>query len=188
VAALIAALGLERPVVGGYSDGGQVTLELGVRHPDAAGALIVGAAYPEFAAPGLREKHRAFLGADDAGAPDLAQLDVHLGDFAQLMKSWHPGGDERWPVLVQQTAPMWLDYAGLTPDDVRRIVVPVLVFVGDRDELFPLDLMASLYRTLPDAEFAVCPQADHFGPVTAGRAGLFAEAIRDFADRHGYTS
>lgn len=33
VAALIAALGLIRPVVGGWSDGGQATLELGARHP-----------------------------------------------------------------------------------------------------------------------------------------------------------
>src|SRR5215213_723632 len=48
VAALMAALELTRPVVGGYSDGGQVALELAARHPDAASALIVGAAYPEF--------------------------------------------------------------------------------------------------------------------------------------------
>jgi pimeloyl-ACP methyl ester carboxylesterase len=40
VAALIAALGLVLPVVGGYSDGGQVVLELGARHPDAAGAVF----------------------------------------------------------------------------------------------------------------------------------------------------
>ena len=65
IAALIAALGLRRPVVGGWSDGGQVTLELGARHPGAAGALIVGAAYPDFDAGGLREAHRALLGADD---------------------------------------------------------------------------------------------------------------------------
>ena len=57
VAALIAALGLQRPVVGGWSDGGQVTLELGARHPGAAGGLIVGAAYPDFEAGGLREAH-----------------------------------------------------------------------------------------------------------------------------------
>ena len=36
IAALIAALELDRPVVGGYSDGGQVALELAVRHPEAA--------------------------------------------------------------------------------------------------------------------------------------------------------
>jgi pimeloyl-ACP methyl ester carboxylesterase len=55
--------GLERPVVGGWSDGGQVTLELGARHPGIASALIVGAAYPDFDAGGLREAHRALLGA-----------------------------------------------------------------------------------------------------------------------------
>ena len=69
IAALIAALGLQRPAVGGWSDGGQVTLELGARHPGVAGALIVGAAYPDFHAGGLREAHRALLGADEAGSP-----------------------------------------------------------------------------------------------------------------------
>src|SRR5215510_7545239 len=59
IAALIKALGLHRPVVGGWSDGGQVTLELGARYPGAAAALIAGAAYPDFKAGGLREAHRA---------------------------------------------------------------------------------------------------------------------------------
>ena len=121
VAALIAALGLVRPVVGGYSDGGQVALELGARHPDAAGALIVGAAYPEFAATGIRAVNKAFLGADDTGIPNLAQLDINLGDFADLMKARHPGGDEQWRTLVGQSASMWLDYrrahAGRCPRD-----------------------------------------------------------------------
>jgi pimeloyl-ACP methyl ester carboxylesterase len=186
VAALIAALGLVRPVVGGFSDGGQVTLELGARHPDAAGALIVGAAYPDFATSGIRQLNKAFLGADDAGTPDLAQVDAHLGDFAELAKSWHPGGHKRWRALVQQTAPMWLNYEGLTADDVRRIEAPALVFTGDRDDEWgSLDLMVSLYRTLPNGELGVCPHADHFAPVTPARAGMFAAMIRDFAERHG---
>jgi pimeloyl-ACP methyl ester carboxylesterase len=58
VAVLIGELGLDRPVVGGYSDGGQVALELGVRHPGVAGALIVGGAYPDWAGSGLREVWR----------------------------------------------------------------------------------------------------------------------------------
>ncbi|MDX6645514.1 MAG: hypothetical protein QOK40_1241 [Miltoncostaeaceae bacterium] len=185
VAALIAALGLLRPVVGGYSDGGQVALELGARHPEAACALIVGAAYPDFATTGIRESNRAFLGADDAGTPDLAQLDAHLGDFAEHLKSWHPGGAEQWRALVRQSARMWLDYPGLTPDAVRAIDAPVLVFTGDRDDWFPLDLMVALYRALPNAELAVCPMADHFAPVGPERGGLFARAIADFASRHG---
>jgi pimeloyl-ACP methyl ester carboxylesterase len=184
VAAFIAALGLVRPVVGGYSDGGQVALELGARHPGAAGALIVGAAYPDFGGTGLRDVWRGFLGADDAGVPDPVQLEAHLGAFAGTVKGWHPGGEPQWRALVRQTAPMWLDYAGLTPDEVRRIDAPALVLAGDRDELIPLDLTVALYRALPNAELAICPQADHGAVLTPARAAVFAEMVIDFVGRH----
>jgi pimeloyl-ACP methyl ester carboxylesterase len=183
VAALIATLGLADAVVGGWSDGGQVTMELGVRNPGAAGALIIGAAYPDFAASGLQDAHRALLGADDDGVPDLERLDAELGDSAELIKAAHPGGTEQWKELVRQTAPMWLDYEGLEADEIRRIRLPALVLVGDRDELVSLELALSLYRALPDAELGICPGTDHVGP-TLGRAAVFASLIRDYAMRH----
>jgi pimeloyl-ACP methyl ester carboxylesterase len=183
VAALIGALGLVRPVVGGWSDGGQVVLELGARHPKATGALIVGAAYPDFAASGLREAHRALLGADEDGVPDLGRLDAQLGDAAELIKSAHPGGTPHWTELVRQTAPMWLDYAGLRPEEVRLIQVPTLVLGGDRDEFVSLDLALSLYLALPNAELAICPDTEHAGP-TPERAAVFASLIHDFVLRH----
>lgn len=184
VAALIAALGLTRPVVGGWSDGGQVALELGARHPGVAGALIVGAAYPDFVGAGLRDAHRALLGADASGVADLEQLDAQLGDHADLIRSQHPGGPQQWRTLIQQTASMWLDYAGLKPDELRAIETPTLVLAGDRDELIPLALSVSLYRALSHGELAICPQADHLGPMTPERAIVFAGLIRDFARRH----
>jgi pimeloyl-ACP methyl ester carboxylesterase len=183
IAALIATLGLHRPLVGGWSDGGQVTLELGARHPGAAGALIVGAAYPDFQAGGLREAHRALLGADARGVPDLAHLDAELGEFAEEIKALHPGGTEQWRSLVRETASMWLDYEGLGADELQAIRVPVLVLGGDRDELIPLDLSLSLYRALPNAELAICPSLSHDGP-TPQRASVFASLIRDYARRY----
>jgi pimeloyl-ACP methyl ester carboxylesterase len=186
IAALIAALGLQRPVVGGWSDGGQVALEFGARHPGAAGALIVGAAYPDFEACGLREAHRALLGADETGVPDPAHLDAQLGEFAEEIKALHPGGAEQWRRLVRETAPMWLDYEGLRPDELQAIQTPVLVLAGDHDELIPLDLAVSLYRALPDAELAICPLLSHDGP-TPERASVLVSLIRDFAGRHALT-
>jgi pimeloyl-ACP methyl ester carboxylesterase len=183
VAALIATMGLARPVVGGYSDGGQVALELGARHPNAAAALIVAAAYPDFANSGLRDVMRALLGADEQGNPDFAQTDARLGRFADVVKSWHPGGEQQWRALVTQSAPMWIDYAGLSTDEVRSIDVPVLVFTGDRDQYIGLDLSVALYRALPNAELAVVPGTDHIGVVTAARAELFARMCRDFVAR-----
>src|SRR3954447_11564724 len=185
VAALITALELDRPVVGGYSDGGQVALEIGARHPEAAGGLIIGAAHSDFVITGLREFLRAYLGADDAGTPDVAAVEACLGELADPVKSLHPGGAEQWHALMQQSARMWLDYEDLTPDDLHGIKAPALVFVGDRDEAFSLDLTVSLYRALPNAELAVCPHADHRGPITRERIAIFAGMIRDFASRHG---
>jgi pimeloyl-ACP methyl ester carboxylesterase len=186
IAALIAALGLQRPVVGGWSDGGQVTLELGARHPGVARGLISGAAYPDFEAGGLREAHRALLGADATGVPDPGHLDAELGEFAEEIKALHPGGAEQWRRLVSQTAPMWLDYQGLGPGELQAIQTPVLVLAGDQDELIPLELALSLYRALPDAELAVCPHLSHDGP-TPERAPVIASVIRDFARRRAQT-
>jgi pimeloyl-ACP methyl ester carboxylesterase len=184
LAALIAALGLERPVVGGWSDGGQVVLELAVRHPEVAGALIVGGAYPDFVVTGLRETHRALLGADPSGKPDLARLDAELGDEAQEIHDLHRGGEHHWAELIRQTASMWLDYPGLPAHQLAAITRPTLVLAGDRDEIIPLDLGIALYRALPDAELAVGPRADHAAPLTAGRAPVFAALISDFTQRH----
>jgi pimeloyl-ACP methyl ester carboxylesterase len=183
VAGLISALALTDPVVGGWSDGGQVTLEFGARHPSAARALVIGAAYPDFATSGLRDVHRALLGADDAGIPDLQRLDAQLGDSAESIKAAHPGGTERWKELVRQTAAMWLDYEGLEPDEIGRIQLPTLVLVGDRDELISLELALSLFRTLPQAELGICPGTDHVGP-TPGSAAVFASLIGHFALQH----
>jgi pimeloyl-ACP methyl ester carboxylesterase len=97
------------------------------------------------------------------------------------MASW---GEPRWRALVQQTAPMWLDYAGLTPDEVRRIDAPALVLAGDRDGYFPPELMVALYRALPNAELAICPQAGHGAVMTPARAGVFAQMVIDFVGRH----
>ncbi len=182
VAALIAALELRRPVVGGWSDGGQVALELGVRHPGIAGALIAGAAYPDFD-HGVREASRSLLSANEAGVPDLEALDVLFGAYAEEMKSLHRGGEEGWHELVRQTAPMWLDYEGLRPDQLEAVDEPVLVLAADRDELIQVELGVSLFRSLPNAELAVCPALGHEG-ITPDRAEIFAAIVRDFARRH----
>jgi pimeloyl-ACP methyl ester carboxylesterase len=78
---------------------------------------------------------------------------------------------------------MWIDYAGLTPNELRGIKPPLLLVVGDRDEAVRLEHVVSLYRTLPTAELAVIPHADHGGPISPQRARLMADVIRDFAAR-----
>jgi pimeloyl-ACP methyl ester carboxylesterase len=126
--------------------------------------------------------HRALLGADQRGVPDLAHLDAELGEWEEEVKAQHPGGAEQWRALVSQTAGMWLGYEGLGGDRLEAIETPVLVLAGDRDEFVSLDLSVALYRALPDAELAVCPSLSHDGP-SPERAGILASLIADFARR-----
>src|SRR3954453_1864324 len=59
-------------------------VQIGARHPEATGGLIIGAAYPDFVTTGLREFLRAYLGADDAGTPDVAAVEARLGARAGI--------------------------------------------------------------------------------------------------------
>ena len=61
VAALVGALDLQRPLMLGYSDGGQIALELGMRYSGLARALVLGGTQFRFSVAYL-EDARALLG------------------------------------------------------------------------------------------------------------------------------
>ena len=51
--------------------------------------------------------------------PDLDHLTAELGDEAEGIRSLHQGGEDHWPTLVEQTVSRcWLDYPGLSPNQV----------------------------------------------------------------------
>ncbi len=66
----------------------------------------------------------------------------------------------------------------LTPRDLRRIELPAMVTVGDRDPFTPVDHAWGISRLLPDGRLFVVPRCGHVVPVR--RAGLFNEALAGF--------
>jgi pimeloyl-ACP methyl ester carboxylesterase len=150
-----------------------------------ARSLLIGAAYPDFRTTGIDETNRHLLAIDETGAPDIARIEAQLGGFADVLKAWHSGGEAHWRALLNQTAQMYLGYEGLTAEEVGRIDTPALVVTGDRDDFLPLDLSIKLYRTLPHAELAVCPGAEHAAPMVPDHAATVAALTLDFARRHG---
>jgi pimeloyl-ACP methyl ester carboxylesterase len=182
-AALIEVLGLDRPFVGGWSDGGEVALQVGLRHPGRARALIAGGTSLELGSEATRAELRAVFHVNDDGVVDL---DAVAGAFEQtllpMLRHAHPGGEQHWQTIVQQSLTMWLTYVGLTRDEVERITEPVLVVVGDRDEHVPVEEAVRLYRWLPEAELAILPGASHLRPIM--EPASFACSVTDFLQRH----
>lgn len=182
VAAFVRALGLRKPLIYGYSDGGQVVLEIGMRYPGLPRAIVVGGTHLELT-EGSRKWVRSILG--DAGSPDVdfEQFERENPDFATMLKEDH--GPEGWKALLKQIKPMWNASLNYSPDDFARVVAPTLVLVGDRDGFVPVEDAVAMYRLLPVAELTVIPASDHTDLIFSPEKVALAQShILDFLLRH----
>jgi pimeloyl-ACP methyl ester carboxylesterase len=175
MAALVQALALDKPLICGYSDGGQVALEIGMRYPALPQALVIGAAWFKFS-ESYRTWLRSVVGDEHTPYMDIAQFERDYPDWAAWLQQTH--GPDRWQTLLQQIKPMWAAPLNYTPEDFARVVAPTLVLVGDRDQLIPVEEAWEMYRLLPRAELAVVPGCDHL--AFDARVDLFQPLILDF--------
>jgi pimeloyl-ACP methyl ester carboxylesterase len=182
VAALIGALGLQRPLVLGYSDGGQIALELGMRYPGLAGALVLGGTQFGFSESYL-EDARALLGITDGKVVDTERLEREQPDWVAYLREAHGHvyGPEYWKTYVEQIASLWLTPLRYASEILAAITDPTLILVGDRDGACTEEAF-ELWRLLPNAELAVAPGSDH-GFIEA-KAALFDALALDFLLRH----
>lgn len=180
--ALAQALDLQRPLIYGYSDGGQAALEIGMRYPDLPGALVVGGAHLELT-EGSRQWVRSILGDPQSPDVDTEQFERENPDFAAMLQRDH--GPDKWQTLLKQIKPMWNAQLNYTPDDFARVVAPTLVLVGDRDGFVPVEDAVEMYRLLPKAELVVAPAADHTDLIfSPAKAAVVQPLLVDFLLRH----
>ena len=182
MASLIQALDLHRPLICGYSDGGQVALEIGMRHPGLPQALIIGGAYTELT-EASRIWVRSMLGDPQSPDVDIEKFERDSPDFvAMLQQTQKPYG---WKTYLHNIKPMWNALLNYTADDFAKVIAPTLVLLGDRDGFVPVEEGLQMYRRLSNAEFAVVPAADHsdflFSP---SKVALAQPLILDFLLRH----
>lgn len=183
-AALIRTLDLDRPFVGGWSDGGEVALHVALRSPGLARGVIAGGTSSEMGgSERARRETRAFFHADAQNVVDIdAFAAAHAASLLPFLRRLHPNGEEHWHNVVRWSANMWLTYGGLSPAEAARIAAPTLVVFGDLDEFHPVEAGVRLYRWLPNAELAILPGSDHMHPVF--EPTCLATLLIDFFDRH----
>lgn len=182
MAALIGALGLRTPLVLGYSDGGQIALELGMRYPGLARALVLGGTQYRFSEAYL-EVVRELLGLTEGDEVDTEILEREQPEFVAYLREAHGRvyGPEYWKTYLEHIASLWMTPLRYTEEDLAAITDPVLILVGDRDGTCTEESI-ELFGLLPDAELAVAPGSDH-GFVEA-KATLFDALALDFLLRH----
>ena len=154
--ALIAALGLERPSVFGFSDGGHTATLIGMHNPGLLRAIVNFAGYDFFNpnAPSRRRIRAALGGHPDATHADPAILQRRSSSEGQRKQQADfdaAQGAGYWLTYYLQTFPMWAVPLAEGFADFRRITDPTLILVGDRDEYCSPEEAVTTYRMLPHA-------------------------------------
>jgi pimeloyl-ACP methyl ester carboxylesterase len=180
VAAFIQALNLEMPLLLGFSDGGQIALEFGIRYPHMTRALVLSAAASRLTESSIRWLHE--LGFEGPNRVNIERMERDHADLIDFWRAHHTlEGPTSWKALIDGISVMWYTPRGYSEEDLQGVMAPTLIALGDRDGVVPVEEAVYMYRLMPNAELAVTPQAVHFFPDI--NHPLFAQML-DFLLRH----
>lgn len=152
--------------LGGYSLGGRIAARLLARGAEPGRAVVAGQGLEKIAGPqggGASRRALAALAEGITLPPDSADAQI-----------------ARWAAQLDADPRALLHVLGslvpTTADDLRRITIPTLVVIGDRDERADADKLAAL---LPAGRFARVP-GDHGGSfATPEFAAVVATFLTD---------
>jgi pimeloyl-ACP methyl ester carboxylesterase len=181
VAAFIHALGLDQPAICGYSDGGQIALEMGMHYPHLASAYVIAGAAHRWT--DVYFAWTKALGMERRGVVNLEHFERNQAGLLATIRQQQDAvqGHDYWKIYLQQLSMMWLDPLHYTANDLQRLIAPTLLMGGDRDPFLPAELAVELYRFIPHAELALLPGADHSFPFV--QADLFRQLTVNFLVR-----
>jgi pimeloyl-ACP methyl ester carboxylesterase len=181
VASFIQVMGLNKPFICGFSDGGQAALELGMHYPELAGGLIISAAWFKFSESYI--KWAEDFGFDGPGKVNLEYIEREMPDYVSWLNDVHVSqSPDYWQTLLTQLSEPWMTPLNYTAEDFSKIIVPTLILVGDRDAIVPVEEAAEMYRLIPNAELKISPNTDHM--ETTSKVESFTQPVLDFLLHH----
>lgn len=167
-AALLRHLKIDRADVFGYSNGGNIALQMGIRHPNLVRKLVVASAmfkrdglYPEF----WESMEQATLENMPA---DLRETYLRVAPNPRDLRRMHDKCVRRM-----------MEFKDWRPEEIQAIAAPTLVMIGDGDIVRP-EHAVQMFRLLPQAQLAVLPGTDHMTLVR--RADWQVSMIEAFLD------
>jgi pimeloyl-ACP methyl ester carboxylesterase len=142
IAALLEHLKIEQADFFGESFGGTVAVMKAVRHPKLVRRV---AAYGAFLSN---------LGARAGLSADSDVFEFQRENYKKVAPD-----PEQWPTVFATV--LMMEWKGFARDELNSIKAPVLIVSGDHD-FIPVERSLEWSRLIPNAQFAVIPDAGHF--------------------------
>jgi pimeloyl-ACP methyl ester carboxylesterase len=179
--ALMRHLGIEHADIFGYSMGGNIGLQLAIRHPDLVRKLVA-----------VSANYRS-----DGYYPELLELiqtitpEVFAGSPIEEAYFRNAPNPDNWPTLIAKLKQLDAQEFAWPEEELRAIAAPTLLVMADSDAMRP-EHMVELFRLLgggvpgdltglPKSQLAVIPGATHVSLVTE-RADLLLAVSSAFLD------
>jgi pimeloyl-ACP methyl ester carboxylesterase len=169
IISLLDHLGLESVHLAGYSLGGYLGLQLHLFQPRRVASLLMHATKFYWTKDAVTNMHQQL---------DPDTMSAKVPAYANQLAKEH--GGSHWRGLVRQAADLvgFLSEKGITEGMAVRAQCPILVSVGDRDELVPLPEAQRLSRVFPHGELLVLPGVRH--PFPSVRPVPLLPMMREF--------
>lgn len=154
----------------GYSMGGYVALKLAAQHPEKVKSIVtLGTKFnwnPESAAAEVKMLN-----------PEV--IEAKIPKFAEQLKTTHSTLD--WKEVLKGTAEMMINLgagAGLSDNEIRSIQNPVLVGIGDLDQMVSIDESKRVADLLPNASLKIYEGFPH--PIDRVDVSILSKEIQIF--------
>ncbi|MCA9937794.1 MAG: alpha/beta hydrolase [Anaerolineales bacterium] len=172
IVGLLDHLGIENLHVAGYSLGGYLGLMLALNQPRRVYTVLMHATKFYWSQETVEKIKRQL---------DPDRIADRAPSYANQLAEEH--GASRWRALARQGGDLVaiIHEKGLTEGMAARAQCPVLVSVGDRDEMVPLSEALRLSRVIPAGELLVLPGVRH--PLASVRPVPFLPAMQFFHQR-----
>ncbi|WP_207495122.1 alpha/beta fold hydrolase [Aridibaculum aurantiacum] len=144
---------LKKITLFGYSMGGYVALYLAKHYP----SLVEGVA-----TLGTKLHWDEMVAGKETAMLNPVKMQQKVPAFADQLKNRHHPND--WQELVNKTSEMLHDMGANPPlhlFDFKEIKCPVLLVLGDRDQMVSLVETATVYKQLPNGQLAILPATPH---------------------------
>jgi pimeloyl-ACP methyl ester carboxylesterase len=153
-AELLSQLGVTSACFIGWSDGGDIALDLAMHHPSLTKKIVTSGANitPDGYVAGVLKLLRD---------PKVHLADEpFLADVRQDYEGISPDGAAHFPAFVERVRKMLITQPNWTARDLEKVRVPTLVMAGDQD-IIRLEHTAAIARAIPDARLAILPHEEH---------------------------